>query len=161
MQTINRRRRVRARSSCGGPLTRTSVTALTGADLPKSGNWSFAMPMGASCSRTVARALESLLPAPRSTDQEDTARAGRLSCLQRNKPGGCAFSSVWIHLGILRTRGGELAASRYLYCSALAAYDDVGPTLLGALAGEAVLSESQGQRPGLQYLQCATVALQF
>ena len=68
---------------------------------------------------------------------------------------------VWIHLGILRTRGGELAASRYLYCSALAAYDDVGSTLLGALAGETVLSESQGQRPGLQYLQCATVALQF
>ena len=72
-----------------------------------------------------------------------------------------SFEDVWIHLGILRTRGGELAASRYLYCSALAAYDDVGPTLLGALAGEAVLSESQGQRPGLQYLQCATVALQF
>jgi len=83
------------------------------------------------------------------------------------------LESVWIHLGILRTRGGELAASRYLYCSALAAYDDVGPTLLGALAGEAMLSESQGQRPGLappfgremenriKYLQCATVALQF
>ena len=81
--------------------------------------------------------------------------------------------NVWIHLGILRTRGGELAASSYLYCSALAAYDDVGPMLLGALAGEAMLSESQGQRPGLaspfcrgmedriKYLQCATVALQF
>ena len=63
---------------------------------------------------------------------------------------GCENVLVWIHLGILLTRGGELAASSYLCCSALAAFDDVGPTLLGALAGEAVLLESQGQQPGLR-----------
>ena len=46
----------------------------------KSGNWSIATPVGASCNWTVARALQSLSPAPRSTEHDDRARAGRLCC---------------------------------------------------------------------------------
>ena len=44
------------------------------------------MQMGASCNSTVVRALESLPPAWRCTEQEDTARG----CLQSNETSGCS-----------------------------------------------------------------------
>ena len=76
--------------------------------------------------------------------------------------------SVWIHLGILRTRGGELAAScNLLYC--FVASDASCGTLLGALVLERRYRSccwtdwispfiGCGTDDCIKYLQCATQA---
>ena len=56
---------------CSGPGPLAATPRLEhqpgAAGSPKTGNWSFTMPMAASCHSAVARALESLLPALRCT----------------------------------------------------------------------------------------------